>query len=371
MKSTAIFYFLLIILLNILPVKVAAQDSISGTKKGAYVLGANLYGGYVMTSYERVTNLAAHTWAAELVFSEKTCGKEAWHCVYGMPRVGFSIFYLDLGKPDITGKVIAVLPHFQKSLISSRKTEISFRLATGLGYFTKVFDTKTNFKNKAISSRLNAAIQPSFLITHKLSGNIEANAGIGITHFSNGSYSLPNNGINVPNIFIGLNYLILQEPHKGPLYLEPAPPQKRTYFYTYAAAGTKQAGNFGERRFVPFNVSTCLGRQVSNKSKIGAGLEAYYDRSLMNFQYNPDIKSFPLDSVLRAGIKIEHELVIGKLGFVTNAGMYFFDNYKKDGAFYQHIGLKYNFLKNAFGGIFLKTHFANADYIEWVLGFNI
>lgn len=364
-KLTFLFVFLFVF-----NCKADENDSIA-PKNGAYIVGVNLYSGFVMTSYERVKNLAAHTWAAELVLSQKTCGNEPWQCLYGMPRVGVSLYYLDLGKPNITGKVIAVLPHFQLALLKNPKTEFSFRLATGIGYFTKVFDAKINFKNKAISSRLNAAIQPCFLINHKINRNIEFNAGVGITHFSNGSYSLPNNGINVPNIFAGFMYLIPQKPVKGPLYLKPGLIERRTYFYAYAAAGTKEAGNFGERRFVPVNFSTCLGRQVSNKSKVGAGLEFYYDRSLMDFANNPGIKNYPIDSVGRAGFKIEHELVIGKLGFITNAGIYIYDNYKKDGAFYQHLGLKYNFIKNTFAGVFLKTHFANADYIEWVLGFNI
>jgi hypothetical protein len=73
------------------------------------------------------------------------------------------------------------------------------------------------------------------------------------------------------------------------------------------------------------------------------------------------------------GLILGHELVVGNIGLMTQAGYYFYRPFKgdKDPNFYQRYGLKYYIGKRYFITTMLKTHGGRADNFDFGLGLRI
>ena len=345
-------------------------NSFSREATPSWYIGARYYLGYTLSPYERISNLEAHTMAGELLVSRATFGKNKWEQIHAYPRIGIALDYINLGKPDLTGQAIALIPHMRWAFIKSNNTEIGLRFGIGGGYLTKTFNINTDYKNKAISTPVNAAIQLNGEFTQRLCKNLELNAGLGLTHFSNGSWRLPNSGLNVPAVFVGLNYIMCKTQVFVRRPVEELMPPKKTYFYAYSALSFETRGWNRDRHYTIYSLSACYGKQVSPISKLGIGFDFFYDPTIITDAVDNIIPSKNINDNLQGGIKIEHELTIGKLGFISNFGVYVYHRSPDTGPVYQILGLKYNVRPHVFCGVFLKTFFASADFFQMAVGMN-
>ncbi len=336
----------------------------------SWFIGAKYYGGYTFSPYERISNLEAHTRGLEVLISRKTFGKRTWEQINGYPRIGLAIDYIDLGKPELAGQVYAIIPHLQWTLFGKNSSVLALRFGTGLGYFNTVFNPITNYRDKAISTPFNACLQLNLVYTKRIFKYAELNAGIGLTHFSNGSIRVPNSGINIPAIFAGANYILFKPETHIQRPAEELKPKKKDYFYAYSAISFETRGFDREEHYTIYSLSAIYGRQISPISKLGIGMDFFYDKTVPSDSLGNVIPARHITDPLEMGIKIEHELLMGKLGLITNAGVYIYHPTVENGLFYQILGLKYNFLPNFFVVTALKTHFAKADFIQFGLGVN-
>jgi hypothetical protein len=368
-KAAAAFLLLSCFYPGVLLAFPAPVDTIVSAKPVWYI-GAKFYGGFTFSPYERVRNVEAHTLDGEISVSRATFGTKAWQQIHGYPRIGLALDYLDLGRPTLTGHVIALIPNIQWNLVHNNSSALFFRLGFGTGYFDKIFNVQTNYKDKAISTPFNVCIQLNATATHKISDHFEINGGLSFTHFSNGSLRVPNNGINIPALVIGADYIITQPKAYSPLSPEAMAVKKVAYFYAYSALSFETKGYNREKHYTIYSISAVYGKRISRKSKMGIGLDVYYDRTIPSDSMGQTRAPKNFNEPIEAGIKIEHEVVMGNLGIVTNAGRYIYHINKINGPWYQVIGVKYNFCPNVFAGMFLKTHFASADFIQFAVGVN-
>jgi hypothetical protein len=72
-----------------------------------------------------------------------------------------------------------------------------------------------------------------------------------------------------------------------------------------------------------------------------------------------------------ADVKTGHELLFGRLAFVSHLGFYVYNPYKSNKFYYERLGLKYHFTPRVFGNVDLKIHRGAADVIEWRLGLKL
>ena len=98
------------------------------------------------------------------------------------------------------------------------------------------------------------------------------------------------------------------------------------------------------------------------------GLEGFYDRSLLASLRDTARSTDNQPDVKKAGGFVGHELLFGRLALVTHLGFYFYNPYKSNSAYYERIGLKYQFTSLLFGAIDLKVHRTVADVIEFKVG---
>ncbi len=339
-------------------------------EQASWFIGAKFFGGYTFSPYERIRNLEAHTHSLELIVSRQTFGDRKWQQIHNYPRIGVALDYIDLGNPKLTGQVTALIPHVQWNLIGHNTSLFSFRFGLGIGYFNTIFNPITNYRDKAISTPFNACLQVNFLYTKRIFKYMELNAGVGLTHFSNGSLRVPNSGINIPAIFVGTNYIINRYENYIHRPEQDLAVKKKNYFYAYSAISFETRGFNREEHYTIYSLSACYGRRISPFSKLGIGMDFFYDKTVPSDSLGNVIPSKHFADPIQVGIKIEHEIAMGKFGIITNAGVYLVHATTENGSLYQILGLKYNFHPNIFAITTLKTHFARADFIQFGLGVN-
>jgi hypothetical protein len=332
------------------------------------VLGAYAQGSFILNHSPAVSQLvASHPTGFELNAQRQTTGTAPWHGWYKYPKAGLALVYYDYHNPAL-GQSYAATVYLSKSFLRTQRQDLSFRLGTGLAWFTNPFDIQTNRKNTIVSSALNATLQMRVEYDYALSPHLGLLLGVALNHYSNGATTKPNYGVNLPSVVLGLNYH-QQRPAPTLAYLAPTPPDIGYNFLLVSTSlGYKQVDVGTYTKYLVSSVTAAGGRRINRKSNVLVGVEGFYDRSLLAAQKDTARTSGNLTDVKKVGVFLGHELLFGRLAFAANLGIYVYNPYKSNGLYYERLGLKYQFTKVVFGAIDLKVHGGTADVIEFKLG---
>ncbi|MCA8832117.1 acyloxyacyl hydrolase [Hymenobacter pini] len=333
------------------------------------VVGAYGQGSFIIAHTPAVKHLAvSHPTGVEVNLQRQTNGSEPWHAWYKYPKVGLALVYYDYHNP-VLGKSYAASMYINKPFWHTRRQELNFRIGTGVGYFPVRYNQDTNHKNTIVSSRLNATLQTRLEYDVALSEHVGLLLGLGLNHYSNGATTKPNFGINLPTVLLGLNYH-QQRPFR-PLSTAPEPEPAelgRNFINLSTSVGWKQRNTTDNRRYLVNSVTLAVGRRVNRKSNLVAGVEGFYDRSLLAQLQDTARAGDRLPDVKKAGAYVGHELLFGRLAFVSHLGFYLYNPYKSNKFYYERLGLKYHFTDRLFGNVDLKIHRGAADVIECRVG---
>jgi hypothetical protein len=174
--------------------------------------------------------------------------------------------------------------------------------------------------------------------------------------------------VNLPTVLLGLNYH-QQRPAPTVAYLAPTPSDVgHNFFLLSMSLGYKQLDIGNYTKSLVSSATVAVGRRVSRKSNLVAGAEGFYDRSLLAAQRDTARNQDKLVDVKKAGVFLGHELLFGRLAFISHLGLYVYNPYKSNGFYYERLGLKYQFTNAVFGSIDLKVHSGTADVIEFKAG---
>lgn len=338
-------------------------------------IAANYYRGFFWAHREEILHLGARTQGAEITFTRRTGSKgnsNNWEHVYRFPRIGLSFSFLDLGLPDITGYAIGILPHIELPVVVNNNSSLHFRMGTGVGYLTKKWDLEHNISNKAVGSHINGNMRLHFIFRHRLTAKSEINFGAGITHYSNGNFRMPNLGVNSVELMAGLT-LWQREVRKIPLSERVVlPHQRRNRLEIIVFAGKRQINLIYAQRIVIPGFSAKWMRSLSHRSALGGGVDVFFDKGHVSPDNPADAVQHPhLSQYTEIGIKISHELNIGKFAFITDLGAYPYIPTLIKGRMYQRLGFKYQVSPHWAAITTLKTHFAKADFFEWGISYSI
>lgn len=332
------------------------------------VLGAYAQGSFILKHTPAISQLvASHPTGFELNAQRQTTGAAAWHGWYRYPKVGLALVYYDYHNP-LLGQSYAATIYLSKSFLRTRRQDVSFRLGTGLAWFTNPFDLQTNRKNTIVSSSLNATMQLRLEYDYALTPHLGVLLGVALNHYSNGATTKPNFGVNLPSVVLGLNYH-QQRPAPTLPYLAPDPADVGHNFLLISASlGYKQLAVGTYTKYLVSSVTVAAGRRINRKSNLLVGVEGFYDRSLLAEQKDTARNNEALVDVKKGGIFLGHELLFGRLAFVSHLGFYVYNPYKSSGFYYERLGLKYQFTDVVFGAVDLKVHGGVADVIEFKVG---
>lgn len=351
--------------------------------KSLHRISLSYYKGSVWVMSEATGNMASYMDSYEVTYGALTRGKKEWHNYYGNPAWGVSLVWHRYREVAIWGSSIGIIPHMEFNIAKNRRNLLSFRVGTGIGIFSKPFNHVNNHGNKAIGSSITAAMQLGVIYHYKITPSIEAQTGIVLTHYSNGNIKEPNWGINSFHWMLGIAYImdskkndfLNEDSFKRKKLINKPKYQNRLEFY--AASGTKE-GDYRttNSRTLFFSGSTMYGIKLGYRTKFGLGFDYMYDPS--NFKNKnrtqwglSDSTNYNFIDKWDLGLKFGHELIVGKLDFITYMGLYLHTKAILHKPIYSRIGLKYNFHPKWYFGIFLKTHLSVADYIEFAIGYNL
>lgn len=318
-----------------------------------------------------MTSYPAHFPMFELSFQKQTYGKQYWQAYFNYPTIGFSAFYSNLGNIDIIGKAYALYPFINFPLNKSKTNTFSFRMGVGLGYLTNKYHPTENFHNTSIGSNVNAAISLTFEYKRYLSERYKISVFAGLTHFSNGSSTEPNNGLNIINAGLSATYLLKDaEEYIPKQYSQQDFKKIKPEFYIGLSYGTKRILVFQENYTSVFNLEFYVLDRISNLSKIGFGLDLVYDatdniyvKNYYGYNFEPTFLQ-----LLKPGISLAYELLMGDASFLFNFGYHPYGLDMSYGRWYQKLALKVDVGKFIFGKITLNTHFGAADFIGFGIG---
>lgn len=339
------------------------------------ILEGKLHYGFIYAQHLEMELFNAHFPSFEIALTQITYGKHKWERDYNYPLIGVAFSYSGLGNNPSLGQSYALMPFINFPLYKYKNLMVGFRLALGLGYLTKPFDRISNYKNLAIGSHLNAAVNLMFEARYRVNYYLTITAGISLQHFSNGSLKLPNYGLNIPLVNVG----VALRPFKANQNIDdrfyaPTDPFEAVVYKTMefnigGLIGYKNMQAVFGKNFTVFHLYENTFFRISKKSKVGFGIDFSYDPSQIKILEKNGETVTSNFSIIRPGINAGYQLVMSRVGFIFNLGCYLAGKEKSNGPLYEKFTFQYNFSRDFFASAMLKVHWGRADYIGWGIGY--
>ncbi len=342
--------------------------SVSGQEEDHFLIEGKLHYGFIMAHSHRVNHLVTgHTHGFQLNVGIQGT-KRMLHKIYNHPQTGFSLAYFDFANPDVLGNGICMLAYADLPVVRKNNFLFSIYLADGFGFTTKRFDALENHKNTLTGTKFNAAIQIFFQTKYVISKRTDFRLSLGLTHFSNGSYSTPNLGINNLSLSSGIIFY-LDTMHQVYSKEILPPPYKKIRMEVFAGGAPKEIYPTGGKRYFAWTLSAAAFKILSHKYRLGIGTDFIYDLSLTERFARDSVFSPIISNRMRSGVYLANELILSHLTAMLDIGFYIYSPFKGDGNAYHRIGLKYFYSDHWFINYSLRTHYGKADNVEAGLGY--
>jgi hypothetical protein len=290
--------------------------------------------------------------------------------IYRKPKLGLGISLVNFNNEEL-GKPITIFGYTEIPITRPEsRWNVSYGIGAGLGIGFEHFDKDGNPGNIAIGSSVNAYLEANFSAGYWISDDFLLSVGTGYRHYSNGSTKQPNAGINIVPIQLSLQYQTRKIVYHDAT--TPLPRYIKNFSYSvYNSVGMKQLEIDGPMIFknlTGFNA----GYQFSYKYRSVVGFDLTYT-SGSSERVPGDASSF--SKHFSYGPYLGWEWFFTERIYVPiYFGVYLHRNYENDetNPFFQRIGLRYLLLRNKqlSAGVGLKTHFGQADFVEFGLGWN-
>ncbi|WP_187774841.1 acyloxyacyl hydrolase [Pedobacter sp. BS3] len=268
------------------------------------------------------------------------------------------------------GQAYGLAGNIKFQLFKLGKTGVYINPAFGISYLTKTYFT--NHTNRFIGSHLNMTLKGDLGVSVPLNTNLSFSAGLGMLHYSNGAYVIPNGGLNTTHVFAGLtfqNHNTETEHTKASPFL----PLQRNSVELGLGIGRRgipetHSGKWKSGLYAGYNY------RVNDFIRLKAGLDAiyyykFYDPDQTEGKYKYYGASY---KDWRLGLSAGADLNMWRITITGQAGKYlYFDKYYKNVTWYWLFGPTYYITPHI--GIQAKTymHMAQADYINYGLVFQL
>lgn len=127
----------------------------------------------------------------------------SWEQKHPGSYFGVNFTYRYLGDKRL-GHAFGFFPSITTSLWRSKEMSLWFEVGGGISYLTEPFDLGKSEYNNAIGSHVNNITSFRIFLDFPGAKNTECLTGLGFSHYSNGALTLPNLGINVYSLCLGL-----------------------------------------------------------------------------------------------------------------------------------------------------------------------
>lgn len=303
-----------------------------------------------------------HAYAAEISYMIQPRSEKLWHQAYRDPVYGLTGYFGNVGNSEILGKYFGLYVFTNFPFVKRARYTLSGKVACGLGYGTKHYNSQTNILNVAIGTPINAMIVLA-LENRFIFGNHSINASIDMTHFSNGAYKVPNLGLNLPHLSLGYGHRVYESNFKSDTILEHS---KSWQFGAIGMASVKEVFPTEGKKYPVFGLSLIGRRYFRPKT----GMEVSFD--IISKQavkaYHSDVEKTQAE-IIQLGVFAGYLLPLDKFHMIIGMGYYVRDKYQPEDMFYHRTGMRYVFKNGLNINLVLKSHWARADYVEYGIGY--
>lgn len=318
--------------------------------------------------------------AQDLNFVWQTYGRKDWQQRRNFPMVGIGFTYTDYGNNLVLGRCVGIYPNIQVPIIRRENMEWTFRFGDGLGYVTKKFQSRgaTDTENIAIGSHLNDfAIFMTDMRFH-MDDHLDLQFGMNFTHISNGDYHQPNLGVNMAGIHMGIRYFpATSRPRFVRKELKPL--SDRVLVQARFSVSYKEARAKDSLIKPAYLGALYVSKRWLNKNKVFFGIDYAYHEDIYAFlkNYGVNYGHEPGHSWDGAFI-FGNEFLVGRLGLITQVGLYYKQTFLKYEPIYEKIGGHFYLIQREHGAVkevflsgLLLTHWIVAQLAEFGVGVGI
>jgi len=334
-------------------------------------LEAGVHYGRVIPIHPDYPEIKNNSDAYELIFLQKTTGRQEWQRLLGYPWWGVTARFTRFGNEAQLGQAFALLPHLTFEKTGASRLQGYLRLGLGLAWLNRPYDFETNPENIVIGSRLNNVAAASAGLHWRLLPRWWAKLAFAATHYSNAKFKEPNLGINIPVVRLGLLYVPSGLPEK-PLPGEKPQWDKRVRLNLRLGLGLNERGPANGPKYPIYVVAAYGSRLFAPFYKFQLGLEAFHDAGVRDFLDKQEIGVAGQRGwdATRLAVSMGHELLIG------HGGIYLHQPVFRQSLISTRLGLQcYLFdpheqqRHQVFIGTYVKSEFGVAAFWEVGLGY--
>lgn len=356
--------------------------------------------GFLAAHTQGMQELYRHTSGLQLHFQRNMLRNQYHPSLFKKPLYyGTTINYQSLGS-DAAGYAIGL--GFSLFIPSGHQEKTKFTVGMGGGYLSMPYSIN-NPKNIAIGSHINGmmrlGIQRDIWIGRMSGSRGSMQVNLGMTHFSNGNWSQPNLGVNMPYFSLAYRYKLLSNAKmlaRANEHIHQLEALHRSFesnnSYTIAhrtwgiiggiRAGIRQMEIDQEANFTVGVVEFLAERkysfnELSTNSNLRSftahphfGLTVFLDRTYQYHKPNP-LPEYRFSKTTELALLIGNRYVFGRVGVLTDVGFYLYRPGDAKRRYFQALGLSYQVNQRIIMTARLKVHLSSADYIEWGLGYRI
>ena len=210
--------------------------------RNSLFIEAGVTAGPILDIYPNLPELGV-AWSAGVNVAWQTAGRQYWNQAMRYPQVGVLVSVTDLGNPSVLGQEFSLVPNLAYRFARFGKFNLMGFVGIGFALFNKPYDRIENPENKLIGSRLTNKTILGVMLEYQLHRVFDLTGGIEYLHYSNGHNQLPNVGINIPAIHLGIRYF----PGGRPAIYHPVdsvvPMNKRWLFNVRLGLGVHEFGD--------------------------------------------------------------------------------------------------------------------------------
>ncbi len=309
----------------------------------------------------------AHPFGFGVEYGKQAFDSATYHLCSAFPRVGWQVQYVHYGTP-VLGNSLMASYFIQPVYRLSPRVNFFYRGALGLSYSDNPFNPKSNIDsfNLNYSVRFNPYVQLAGGFGFHLTPHLSVELRSTFHHLSNGNQKRPNTGLN----WITNSASLVYHPEGNGLpklhRVHDKYWQTRPWNFSFGmlyVAKQGYAGPIGRyQRLYAAGGFVETAKQIGRIHAIVVGVQAYYNCLKVDANKQIDNSSLKRSSLL-AGIYMGHSFLMGRFIFNEIAGVYITPHssiYSK--VFHQH-NIRYVIDSHWQGGLGLKVHKSDADFV--------
>lgn len=368
-------YRLLLVIALFLSFAAIAQEE---KAMDGYGIEADLLAGKLVKHNYIFPPIPALSSAVDINILKQTNGKKLWQQRRNYPQIGLGITYTNYGNNDIYGQCIGIYPVIPFHIARGKRFSWDMKVGIGIGYITRSFERQPTWDtiNNLIGSKLNNFTLAATSVKYNINEHLSLQAGLTLTHVSNGSFKLPNLGLNFAAGHIGIRYFPGNpRPKRTSSYLPQL--KNRVLLQARMSMGFCEIQGNNGPLYPVYMPSLFMSKRYASRNKAFIGVDYSYYKSLEAFQKNNGINDGEESKyATQACAIVGNEFLFGRFGILLQVGVPFKKTLREnDGMYFPKMGYNFYVLQNETGPVkelsihsYIKANRFEADLIEFGIG---